>query len=510
MHPDAIIAIAAGEGPQGADRGDLRRRDRLAAVEAPRLRARPVAGEILRARTRTPRASCWRATASSPGATRPRHATRPRSRIINRAIDWFEREDRAASRRSAARRVQPLAGGASAAPIAARLMPAIRGMISADEPQGRPFRRLSPRCWSSSTRSDCAQLAALGTTCPDHFLRTKIRPLVVDFDPAKPDVDADARRTAGAIEAYRDGLCRPITSAASMPDSPAMRDPNAVVYLVPGVGMITFARDKATARISGEFYVNAINVMRGASAVSTYVGLPEQEAFDIEYWLLEEAKLQRMPKPKSAGRPDRAGHRRRRRHRPGHRRAAACAKAPASCWPTSTRQRSTRRRHELRRPATARTSCAASSSTSPTRTRSSRAFAEAAVEFGGIDILVSNAGIASSAPIEETTLAMWNRNMDILATGYFLVAREAFRLMQAQKIGGAIVFVASKNGACRLAQRRRLLHGQGRGDPSRALPGAGRRAASASASTWSIRTRCCAARKSGPANGASSAPPPTR
>ena len=102
-----------------------------------------------------------------------------------------------------------------------------------------------------------------------------------------------------------------------------MRDPNAVVYLVPGVGMITFAKDKATARISGEFYVNAINVMRGASAVSTYVGLPEQEAFDIEYWLLEEAKLQRMPKPKIAGRQDRAGHRRRRRHRQGDGRPAA-------------------------------------------------------------------------------------------------------------------------------------------------------------------------------------------
>ena len=100
-----------------------------------------------------------------------------------------------------------------------------------------------------------------------------------------------------------------------------MRDPNAVVYLVPGVGMITFARDKATARISGEFYVNAINVMRGASGVSTYVGLPEQEAFDIEYWLLEEAKLQRMPKPKAAGRQGRADHRRRRRHRQGDRRA---------------------------------------------------------------------------------------------------------------------------------------------------------------------------------------------
>ena len=125
---------------------------------------------------------------------------------------------------------------------------------------------------------------------------------------------------AGAIDAYRADYAA-YYERCRHPDSPAMRDPNAVVYLVPGVGMITFASDKATARIAGEFYVNAINVMRGASTVSTYVGLPEQEAFDIEYWLLEEAKLQRMPKPKAARRPDRAGHRRRRRHRQGDGRA---------------------------------------------------------------------------------------------------------------------------------------------------------------------------------------------
>jgi hypothetical protein len=161
---------------------------------------------------------------------------------------------------------------------------------------------------------------------------------VVEFDPAKPDVDALAGLPMASPPT-------PIADYAAYyerckhADSPAMRDPNAVVYLVPGVGMITFAPDKATARISGEFYVNAINVMRGASAVSTYRGLPEQEAFDIEYWLLEEAKLQRMPKPKSlAGRialvTGGAG---------GIGKATAsgcCAKAPAWCWPTSTRRRS--------------------------------------------------------------------------------------------------------------------------------------------------------------------------
>src|SRR5690606_15025635 len=130
-------------------------------------------------------------------------------------------------------------------------------------------------------------LAALGTSCPDHFLRTKIRPLVIDFDPADPDVDTVLASLPEQVEAYRADYAA-YYDRCKRENSPAMRDPNAVVYLMPGVGMFTFAKDKATARISGEFYVNAINVMAGASAVSTYRGLSEQEAFDIEYWLLEE------------------------------------------------------------------------------------------------------------------------------------------------------------------------------------------------------------------------------
>jgi rhamnulose-1-phosphate aldolase/alcohol dehydrogenase len=223
-----------------------------------------------------------------------------------------------------------------------------------------------------------------------------------------------------------------------------MRDPNAVVYLVPGVGMITFARDKATARISGEFYVNAINVMRGASTIGEYRGLPEQEAFDIEYWLLEEAKLQRMPKPKSlAGR-------------------IALVTGGAGGIGSATADRLLAEGAcvvlaDIDAKALAETAANLGGRYSADVVRTvemnvtaedavARAFADAAVEYGGIDILVSNAGIASSAPIEETTLALWNRNMDILSTGYFLVAREGFRVMKAQGIGGAMVFVASKNG----------------------------------------------------------------
>ena len=223
-----------------------------------------------------------------------------------------------------------------------------------------------------------------------------------------------------------------------------MRDGNAVVYLVPGVGMITFARDKATARIAAEFYANAINVMRGAAAVDTYVGLPEQEAFDIEYWLLEEAKLQRMPKPKSlAGRvglvTGGAG---------GIGRAvAARMMAEGACVvladidaeALAAAEADFAKRHGADQVRSVRLDVTDEAAVE-------RGFAEAVAEFGGLDVLVSNAGIASSEPVETTTVAMWDRNMDILAKGYFLVSREAFRLMRRQKLGGALVFVASKNG----------------------------------------------------------------
>ena len=180
-------------------------------------------------------------------------------------------------------------------------MPKIRGLISADSHMLGHFDD-SPAVLEFVNSNTLRPLAALGTSCPDHFLRTKIRPLVIDFDPAKPDVDAVVARLADDVAAYRADY-QGYYDRCRHENSPAIRDANAVVYLMPGVGMFTFAKDKATARISGEFYVNAINVMRGASSVSDYVGLPEQEAFDIEYWLLEEAKLQRMPKPKAlAGR----------------------------------------------------------------------------------------------------------------------------------------------------------------------------------------------------------------
>ena len=359
---------------------------------------------------------------------------------INRAIAFFEEE---------AADVPAFGGERHAAlppeerrRVAARLMPAIRGMISRDRHKVGHFDDGDAVLQFVGSR-DMERLAALGTSCPDHFLRTKIRPLVVAFDPASPDVDATLASLEGEVERYRADYAA-YYERCRHDDSPGLRDPNAVVYLVPGVGMITFALDKATARVSGEFYVNAINVMRNAEAVGEYQGLPEQEAFDIEYWLLEEAKLSRMPKPKSlAGR-------------------VAIVTGGAGGIGSATAERFLREGACVMLADIDEAALEAASKNLAGRFGAdvvravamnvtqeeavAAAYGEVAVEFGGVDVVVSNAGIASSAPVEDTTLALWNRNMDILSTGYFLVSREAFRMLKAQGIGGALVFVASKNG----------------------------------------------------------------
>jgi rhamnulose-1-phosphate aldolase/alcohol dehydrogenase len=323
--------------------------------------------------------------------------------------------------------------------VAARLMPVIRGEIGKSEYKVGHFDD-APAVLEFVNSARLKELAALGTSCPDHFLRTKIRPLVVDY---AGDLDTTIAALPASIAAYRADYAA-YYERCKHPDSPAMRDPNAVVYLVPRIGMITFARDKATARISGEFYRNAINVMRGASSVDTYVGLPEQEAFNIEYWLLEEAKLQRMPKPKSL-----------------HGRVAFIT-GGASGIGRATALRLLAEGAavviaDIDKAALDTTEAAIAKSHGKDNIRGVHmdvtdenavihAFAETAAEYGGLDIIVSNAGISSSAPIEDTPVEMWDRNMAILAKGYFLVARQAFRLLKKQKLGGAIVFVASKNG----------------------------------------------------------------
>ena len=357
--------------------------------------------------------------------------------IIQTAMDWFAEET--AGKDAFGGPVHTSMSANDRRATATRLMPAIRGFVSGQQHMVGHFTD-SDAVLEFVNAKDMERLAALGTSCPDHFLRTKICPLVVDFDPAKPDVDTTLAGLADAIAEYRVGY-QAYYDRCKKDDSPAIRDPNAVVYLIPGVGMITFAKDKATARISGEFYVNAINVMRGADAVSEYQGLPEQEAFDIEYWLLEEAKLQRMPAPKSmAGR-------------------VALVTGGAGGIGAATAERYLREGAcvmlaDIDDAALAATfeDLSGKYSTDVVRTMKmnvtsedavATAYADIAAEFGGVDILVSNAGIASSAPVEDTTLDLWNKNMAILSTGYFLVSREAFKLFKVQDMGGTVVFVAS-------------------------------------------------------------------
>lgn len=354
-------------------------------------------------------------------------------RIIRKADAWLKQQTAG----------KTIFGGSAKAPlpaaerqrIAAEIMPIIRGKISAKQPKVGHFND-SPEVLEFVCAKDLAPLAALGTSCPDHFLRTKIRPLVLAFDgKALGDIDA-------ALEAYRADYAA-YYDRCKRANSPALRDPNPVVFLLPGVGMLTFAADKATARIAGEFYVNAINVMRGASGVDKYVGLDEQDAFDIEYWLLEEAKLQRMPKPKSlAGRiafiTGGAG---------GIGRATAEALLGEGACVALVDIDSERLDGTVKEFAGKHGKDRVWGTVVDVTSEKSviDAFAAAARQFGGVDILVSNAGIASSSPIEDTSLELWDKNIAVLATGYFLVSREAFRLMKGQKIGGSIVFIASKN-----------------------------------------------------------------
>lgn len=287
------------------------------------------------------------------------------------------------------------------------------------------------------------ELASLGTSCPDHFLRTKIRPLVIDFDFQSTSVEKREVKMRSLIEGYRDEY-KAYYQRCKQQSSPDMRDPNPVIYLIPKVGMISFAKDKTTARISSEFYVNAINVMRGSCQISTYFGLSEQEAFDIEYWQLEENKLRRLPAPKqmvgkTAFITGAAGG-------IGSATAEKFLNNGANVVLSDINIETLDQLYDELIVKFGPDNILKIQMDVTNEQSVIDAFSKTVIEFGGIDILISNAGIASSAPIEKTTLELWNENISILSTGYFLVSREAFKIMKRQNIGGSIVFVASKNG----------------------------------------------------------------
>ncbi len=359
--------------------------------------------------------------------------------VIRRADAWLAANSRTPAFGGA---LYPALPATERAALAARIMPLLRGKISKGEYKLGHFDD-SDAVMEFVCSRDLAPLAALGTSCPDHFLRTKIRPLVLAFSPEQPDLAALEASLDAALEAYRQDYAAYYQRCAR-PDSPAMRDPNPVIYLIPGVGMLSFAKDKATARIAGEFYINAVNVMRGANGVDTYVGLPEQEAFDIEYWLLEEAKLQRMPKPKSlAGRIALVTG-------GGGGIGQAVARqllAEGACVMLTDIDQSaldSAQQGLLKHGGPDAIGVVRADITSEADVAA--ILQSVALRFGGLDLLVSNAGIASASPLQDTSLEVWQRNLSVLATGYFLVSRAAFSNMLTQGLGGSIVYVASKNG----------------------------------------------------------------
>jgi rhamnulose-1-phosphate aldolase/alcohol dehydrogenase len=338
---------------------------------------------------------------------------------------------------------RPAFGGAVIAPLApeqgaaaaARLMPRLRANMPGERAKVGHFSDDAEALEFVGSK-DFERLAAVGTSCPDHFLRTKIAPLTLD-----PDRLDDDGYLADRFEVYRQGYASYYHRCAG-PQDPKMRDPKPIVILVPGLGRFTFAADKTTARLAGEFYGNAINVMRGAEAIGGYVGLPEKEAFDIEYWALEEAKLQRMPRPKplvgkialitGAG----GGI--------GQATAMRLLAEGACVMLLDLNGGALEGAKESLVQKFGRDLIRATVCDVTDEAQVQSAFDLCAREFGGLDILVANAGIASSAPIEETTVALWRKNYDVLAEGYFLAARSAFPLLKLQK-GGSIVFIGSKN-----------------------------------------------------------------
>jgi rhamnulose-1-phosphate aldolase/alcohol dehydrogenase len=321
---------------------------------------------------------------------------------------------------------------------AAALAPYIRGLASTDKPQLGHYSD-HPAVLEFAGSEKLAQLAALGTSCPDHFLRTKVRPMVLDLPPDAP-LDDVVARLRELHTAYRADY-QAYYERYATPDSPPMRGADPAIVLIPGVGMFSFGADKQTARVAGEFYLNAINVMRGAEAISSYQPIPESEKFSIEYWDLEEAKLRRRPKPKPlAGRialVTGGGS--------GIGRATAQRlAAEGACVVVADRDAE---------PAKAVAAGLGSADVAVPVTADvtseddvAGAFAAAALAFGGVDLVVNNAGLSISKPLTETTAADWDILHDVMARGSFLVSREAAKAMEAQAMGGDIIYIVSKNG----------------------------------------------------------------
>ncbi len=326
---------------------------------------------------------------------------------------------------------------------AAKIAPVLRGLCSSERSMIGHFTD-DQRVLEFINSNDLDRLAPMGTSCPDHFLRTKISPLILDL---KPDADLSNPKELiiklqPLFEAYRK-MYTDYYNACKHPNSPAIRDSNPVIILYPGVGLFSFSKDKQTARVAAEFYTNAINVMRGAEAISEYTSLPRQEAFNIEYWLLEEAKLQRMPKPKSlsgkialvtgsAGGIGKAISRK------------FVEEGGVVVLNDLDQDRLQSAGAQFLKEF-GRDSYATVQLNVTEDSDIKNAFAQAALNFGGIDIVVNCAGLSISKPIEEHTDKDWDLLYDVLVKGQFKITQEAVNTMRKQNMGGDILNIVSKN-----------------------------------------------------------------
>ncbi len=320
---------------------------------------------------------------------------------------------------------------------AAALAPTIRGIASADRPMVGHFTDADV-VLDFLAAAEHPRLAGLGTSCPDHFLRTKVKPLVLDL-PASASVEESIARLEELAVSYREDYQAYYDRHAD-DASPAIRGKDPLIVLVPGVGMFSFGKDKQTARVAGEFYINAINVMRGAEGLSTYAPIDESEKFRIEYWALEEAKLQRMPKPK-----------------PLATRVALVTGAASGIGKATAEKLAAEGACvviadlNLEKAQEAAAEIGGSDVAVGVQVDvSSAAAVQAAVDaavlaFGGIDLVVNNAGLSLSRSLLETTEKDWDLQHDVMAKGSFLVAQAAAKAMIAQKMGGDIVYISSKN-----------------------------------------------------------------
>ena len=326
---------------------------------------------------------------------------------------------------------------------AAAIAPILRGFTSSQRSMIGHFTD-DARVLEFINSNDLERLAPLGTSCPDHFLRTKISPLVLDLKPGEDlsDVEAIKERLAPAFEAYRK-MYTEYYETCKHPNSPAIRDTNPVIILYPGVGLFSFSKDKQTTRVAAEFYINAINVMKGAEAVSEYTSLPRQEAFNIEYWLLEEAKLQRMPKPKAlSGRialiTGSAG---------GIGKAIAkkfVAEGAVVILNDMNAERLEGAGEEFKKQFGADSYATAVMDVTK-EDQILAAMDTAALAFGGVDIIVNNAGLSISKSIGDHTEKDWDLLYDVLVKGQFFVTQAAVAVMKKQAIGGDVINIVSKN-----------------------------------------------------------------